>query len=302
MLFEPVSTELSFRHDGDELVGDLVQPPGPGPYPAVVFVEGSGPGGRDLGEWPTRLAAAGFASLAYDKPGSGASRGDWTRQRLTDRAGETLAAVHALRQHPDVRADAVALIGHSQGGWVAPLAASRSDAVAALVCVSGPGVGVLAQEEYRLRHQLPAEGYTEADVEQAVALLREQIHRVRSGDDPVRVHAAQARWHTAPWYALLAGTTPRSIAFLVGIADHDPAVALRSLTCPMLAIYGAEDLLVPVPESARAVATVLRDAGHDDHEIVVFPGADHNIRVRTARAPGFDELIVTWLQHRLCHR
>ncbi|GIJ41610.1 alpha/beta hydrolase family protein [Micromonospora andamanensis] len=158
MLLEPVSTELSFRHDGDQLVGDLVRPPGPGPYPAVVFVEGSGPGGRDLGEWPTRLAAAGFASLAYDKPGSGASTGDWTRQRLTDRAEETLAAVRALRRQPDVRADAVALIGHSQGGWVAPLAASRSDLVAAVVCVSGPGVGVLAQEEYRLRHQLPAAG------------------------------------------------------------------------------------------------------------------------------------------------
>ncbi|GIJ13078.1 alpha/beta hydrolase family protein [Micromonospora andamanensis] len=209
MLFEPVSTELSFRHDGDQLVGDLVRPPGPGPYPAVVFVEGSGPGGRDVGEWPTRLAAAGFASLAYDKPGSGASTGDWTRQRLTDRAEETLAAVRALRRQPDVRADAVALIGHSQGGWVAPLAASRSDLVAAVVCVSGPGVGVLAQEEYRLRHQLPAAGFTEADVEQAVTLLHEQIHRVRSGDDPVRVHAAQAPWHTAPWYPKLAGTTPR---------------------------------------------------------------------------------------------
>ncbi|MCZ7418547.1 alpha/beta fold hydrolase [Verrucosispora sp. WMMA2121] len=302
MLFEPVSTELSFRHDGDELVGDLVRPPAPGPYPAVVFVEGSGPGGRDLGEWPTRLAAAGFASLAYDKPGSGASTGDWTRQRLTDRAEETLAAVRALRQQPDVRADAVALIGHSQGGWVAPLAAARSDTVAAVVCVSGPGVGVLAQEEHRLRHQLPAEGFTGADVEQALRLLHEQVHRVRSGDDPVRVHAAQARWHTAPWSALLAGTTPRSIAFLAGIADHDPAVALRSLTCPMLAVYGAEDLLVPVWESARTVATVLREAGHQDHEIVVFPGADHNIRVRAARAPGFDELIVTWLQRRLCSR
>ncbi|MEV2242200.1 alpha/beta fold hydrolase [Micromonospora sp. NPDC049891] len=302
MLFEPVSTELSFEHDGDELVGDLVRPPTPGPYPAVVFVEGSGPGGRDLGEWPTRLAAAGFASLAYDKPGSGASTGDWTRQRLTDRAEETLAAVRALRQHPDVRADAVALIGHSQGGWVAPLAASRSDTVAAVVCVSGPGVGVLAQEEYRLRHQLPAEGFTEADVEQALTLLHEQIRRVRSGDDPVRVHAAQAPWHTAPWYTTLAGTTPPSIAFLAGIADHDPTTALRSLTCPLLAIYGAEDLLVPVRESARVVATILREAGHDDHEIVVFPGADHNLRVGTARAPGFDELVVTWLHRRLYHR
>ncbi|GIJ13079.1 alpha/beta hydrolase family protein [Micromonospora andamanensis] len=93
-----------------------------------------------------------------------------------------------------------------------------------------------------------------------------------------------------------------SIAFLAGIADHDPTAALRSLSCPILAVFGAEDLLVPVGESARVVATILRDAGHDDHEIVVFPGADHNLRFGTARAPGFDELVVTWLQRWLCHR
>ncbi|MFI6131384.1 alpha/beta hydrolase family protein [Micromonospora sp. NPDC051141] len=125
MLFAPETTELSFRHGDDVLVGDLVRPPWPGPYPAVVFVEGSGPGGRDQREWQTRLAAAGFASLAHDKPGSGASTGDWTRQSLVDRADETLAAVAALRARPDIGSGPVALIGHSQGGWVAPLAASR---------------------------------------------------------------------------------------------------------------------------------------------------------------------------------
>ncbi|WP_405094036.1 alpha/beta hydrolase [Micromonospora sp. NBC_01392] len=303
MLFAPETTELSFRHGDDVLVGDLVRPPWPGPYPAVVFVEGSGPGGRDQREWQTRLAAAGFASLAYDKPGSGASTGDWTRQSMTDRADETLAGVNALRARSDVHAGAVALIGGSQGGWVAPLAASRSPAaVAAVVSVSGPGVGVVAQEEYRLGHQLTATGFTADDARQALALFHEQIDRVRAGDDPAAVHAAQARWHDAPWYALLAGTSPASIAFLAGIAEHDPEPALAALRCPLLAIFGADDVQVPVGASVRALDRILVDARHTDHTIVVFPGADHGIRVRGARAPGFDELVVTWLQHRLSHR
>ena len=311
VLFAPTSTELSFTHGSDTLVGDLVQPPWPGPHPAVVFVEGSGPGGRDLGTWPTRLAAAGIASFAYDKPGSGASTGDWTRQTLTDRAAETIAAVRTLRQRDDVRSDTVALIGHSQGGWVAPLAAITDDTIAAIVIVSGPGVGVLAQEEYRLRHQLPAEGFTDTDVQQALTLFRDQIDRIRSGEDPEHVHAAQAKWETAGWYPLLAGTTPRSIAFIAGIADHDPTQALATLRCPLLAVFGADDLLVPVADSIRTIENIRRNA---DHEIVVFPHADHNIRIYTGtgpaqvrgggytpgiRAPGFDELIVTWLQRRL---
>ncbi|MEU8296270.1 alpha/beta fold hydrolase [Micromonospora sp. NPDC048909] len=308
MLFTPVTTELSFDNNGTRLVGDYVRPPWPGPYPAVVFVEGSGPGGRDQGAWPTRLAAAGFASFAYDKPGSGASTGDWTGQTIADRATETTAAVRALREREDVLPDGVALVGGSQGGWVAQLAASVDDTVAAVVSVSGPGVNVLAQEEHRLRHQLPAEGFTEADVRQAVALLHDQVGRVRAGEDPARVHAEQARWHAAAWYPLLAGTTPRSIAFLAGIADYDPAPALGALRCPLLAIFGADDLLVPVRESVRVIAGTLRAAQHD---IVVFPHADHNIRIYAGegqaqvsnghytpgvRAPGFDELVVTWLQ------
>ncbi|MDG4801142.1 alpha/beta hydrolase [Micromonospora sp. WMMD980] len=300
MLFRPKSAELSFRHGDDVLVGDLVRPPWPGPYPAVVFVEGSGPGGRDQRDWQTRLAAAGFASLAYDKPGSGASTGDWTRQSLTDRAGETLAGVDALRSRSDVRANAVALVGGSQGGWVAPLAASRSPAaVAAVVSVSGPGVPVVAQEEYRLRRQLVATGFTADDARQALALLHEQIDRVRAGDAPAAVHAAQARWHQAPWYPLLAGTSPATIAFLAGIADHNPEPALAALRCPLLAIFGADDVQVPVEPSVRALARILGDAGHPDHTVVVFPDADHGIRVGGVRAPGFDELVVTWLQRRL---
>ncbi|MFI7213476.1 alpha/beta hydrolase family protein [Micromonospora maritima] len=300
MLFTPPVAELSFHHDGDVLVGDLVRPPWPGPYPAVVFVEGSGPGGRDQRDWQIRLAAAGFASLAYDKPGSGASTGDWTRQTLTDRAGETLAAVGALRTRADVLPDAVALVGGSQGGWVAPLAASLSPAaVAAVVSVSGPAVGPVPQEEYRLRRQLPAEGFTDRDVRQATALLHEQVDRVRAGDDPADVHAAQARWHDAPWYPLLAGTSPASIGFLAGIADHDPEPALAALRRPFLAIYGAEDVQVPVEASVRALDRILGGTGHPDHTVVVFPDADHGIRVRGTRAPGFDELVVTWLHRRL---
>ncbi|AXH88600.1 hypothetical protein GA0070615_5398 [Micromonospora aurantiaca] len=314
VLFEPVTAEFSFEDDGNELVGDLVRPPWPGPYPAVVFVEGSGPGGRDQGSWQTRLAAAGFASLAYDKPGSGGSTGDWTRQTMTGRAAETVAAVRAVRGREDVLSGAVALIGGSQGGWVAHLAAAADDGIAAVVTVSGPGVSVRVQEEYRLRHQLAAEGFSGADVQQALLLLRDQIRRVQSGDDPARVHAAQAQWHGARWYPALAGTTPESIAFIAGIADYDPAPALAALRCPLLAIFGADDLLVPVEASVRAISNTLDDAGHADHTTVVFPDADHSIRVYTGegpaqvregrytpaeRAPGFDELVVTWLRRRL---
>lgn len=308
MLFAPTVTEFSFHHGTDRLVGDLVLPPWPGPAPAVVFVEGSGPGGRDQRDWATRLAAAGFASLAYDKPGSGASTGDWTRQSLRDRAEETMAAVDAAGRHDRVRADAIALIGHSQGGWVAHLAPALGDTVAAVVAVAGPGVGVLAQEEYRLTRMMPAAGFDRVDVDRALALLHNRADAGAAGD-PEAVYAAEAPWHDAPWYPMLAGTTPAEIAFVLRNLAYDPAGALAALPCPLLAIFGTDDLFVPLDASVEAVAAAKPDA-----EIVVFPDADHNIRVYAGtgdprvvdgryrpgvRAPGFDELVVTWLRSRL---
>lgn len=315
MLFEPRVLELSFTHRGDRLVGDLMLPPWPGPHPAVVFVEGAGPGGRDQHPWPTRFAAAGLASFAYDKPGCGASTGDWTGQSLTDRAEETVAAALTLHDRADIRADAIALYGGSQGGWVSYLAPESAEgAIAAVVAVSGPGVTALAQEEYRLRHHLPAEGFDDHAVTTAQSLLHEQIDRVRAGEDPADVHAAQAAWHDAAWYPLLAGTSPQTIGFLTRVADFDPVPALAALRCPLLAIFGTDDLLVPVEDSIQAITTTLTRSGHQDHQIVVFPHADHSIRVYIGDgsphiddghyqpgqpAPGYPELVVTWLQRHL---
>ena len=87
VLLSPVCAAITFWDGMNRLVGDLVLPPWEGPHPVAVFVDGYGPGGRDQGTWQQRLAAAGIASLAYDKPGCGESTGDWTRQTLEDRGG-----------------------------------------------------------------------------------------------------------------------------------------------------------------------------------------------------------------------
>jgi pimeloyl-ACP methyl ester carboxylesterase len=242
-------------------------------------VEGSGPGGRELGDWGVRLAAAGFASLAYDKPGSGASTGDWTRQTLEDRASETLAATRVVGH-------LAGLIGGSQGGWVAHLAAAREPSIPAVVTIGGPGVGVRAQEEYRLSRVL-------ADPAPAIEAFREQVERTDAGEDPASVYKGQQRYHDLPWWGFLAGTTPERIGFQAAIVHYEPGAAIAAMRCPLLAIFGAAEDHVPVEPSERAIKRHKPDA-----DVVVFPDADHNIRIAGRRAAGFDELIVAWLGDR----
>jgi pimeloyl-ACP methyl ester carboxylesterase len=90
------------------------------------------------------------------------------------------------------------------------------------------------------------------------------------------------------------------LEFFAGIADCDPVAALENLICPILAIFGADDVLVPTRASVNAYQAGFARSGHQHHQIVVFPGGDHGIRVtdpatgQHCRAPGMFELIATW--------
>lgn len=303
MLFEPRKSTLDFVDGDHRLVGDLTLPPGDGPFPAIVTVQGSGSGGRHLYDWAERFTGAGFGCFMYDRPGSGESTGDYLSMDFDDRARETLAAVAAVGAHPQVDETRIALFGGSQGGWVAPLAATRSDRVAAVVTMSGPAVSPASQEEYRIGLLLAGAGLSPADAEQGVAALRAAYDDLRAGRTATLEEGR-------PWSAILADQLgdESEQGFLRRILDYDPLPALRELRCPFLAVFGAADAMVRADESARLTDETLVLASHSDHLVVTFPAADHGIRPLDAagspaahghRAPGFFELVTAWLARRL---
>jgi pimeloyl-ACP methyl ester carboxylesterase len=315
MMFAPQRRELRFSHADEVLVGDLFLPPesAPGttgePVPAVVMVMGSGPAaGEYARNWEDigpRLAAAGIATFGYDKPGCGESTGDWTELTLHDRAAETLAAVAAVADQPEVDADRIALLGGSQGGWVAPLAASRGDAVKAVVTISGPGVTVAESDEYQIRAEGTHDGYPPEEIDGALALFGRVLARLRAGDDPAEILAGEINLVGTRVAELAEISSVKELAFFGRIADYDPIPALEALRCPLLAIFGADDVLVPTQASVAAYEAAFARSGHNRHQIVIFPGADHRILVadpatgRLRRAPGLFELITAWLARTL---
>lgn len=296
---------MSFEDRGRRLAGTLTVPAGGGPFPVVLGVEGSGPATRSgWGTWPERLAAAGLATLAWDKPGCGESEGDWRAQTLDDSAAEVLAAATAARRHPAVAGRPAAALGGSQGGWVAPMAAARSPELAAVVTISGPGVTVAVQERYRIASEMPAAGFRPDDVAAALATYDARIAAFTRGDDPAQVFATEAAVRDEAWWPRLGDTTAEEFAFLAGILDHDPVPVLERLTCPVLAAWGGADLLVPVPESVAAFSAALRRAGNERATLVVVPLADHGLRLRPGDAWGraVQDLAVGWLAGTLSER
>jgi uncharacterized protein len=304
--------DAKFEHQGNQLTAILRRPEGgragDGPYPAVAFVDGSGPAERD--GWDDEvevLAAAGFASLAWDKPGCGGSGGDWRDQSLQDRAGEALAAVACLAAQEGVDPARIAVLGASQGGWVGPLAASMSSSVAAVISLSGPGVSPYRQEAYRVEAMLRHAGVAEDEIAEAMAFFHRRATRLRRGDDLEEVLAEQLTHRHAPWYPALGDdSVVEHLAFMARIYDYDPVPALERVTCPVLAIWGQRDIYVPVAASAERFAAALGRAGNGSFRLEVVADADHGLRLpatgdaeRGPRIPDLMDVLVTWLRRAL---
>lgn len=267
------------------VVGDLgaiirVPTDAAGPLPGVVLVDGSGDGDRfNLGGWPEWIGDAGSVVLRHDKAGCGGSPGHWTDQTLEDRAHEALAAIRVLRSHPATAGQPVGLYGISQGGWVALLAATlEPESVDFIVCHAGPGTTPARQERDRLEAWVRAEGHDEATVAEAMAWVDARADRIRRGDPVESVLAEQAELRHRPWYATVvpAYDTPANLRLLRGMIDFDPTAVMPHVRCPVLALFGGNDTLVPAQTSLRAFAEHLPPDPRG-HGFAVFPGADHGL-------------------------
>lgn len=285
---------------GIELAATLTAPKGDGPFPGVVLVSGSGPQDRDetlLGHKPflvlaDHLTRNGIAVLRYDDRGVGRSTGDFSTATSMDFVADALAAVAFLRERPEVANDIVGIAGHSEGGLVAPLASNRSDDVAFIVLLAGPGVPgidiLLAQGELISRAAGASEGVIEfnkriqsgladivasepdADVAgpQMEAFMREQTNSVSDelreavqgalSDDAIR---GAVRQFNSPWFRF----------FL----HHDPRPALESVKVPILALFGGKDLQVPPSLNIPEIERAFERGGNPDATVRMLPGLNH---------------------------
>ncbi|HTX50874.1 MAG TPA: alpha/beta fold hydrolase [Caulobacteraceae bacterium] len=284
---------------GVKLAGTLTLPPGPGPFPAVVLVSGSGPNTRNepiLGHQiflvlADHLTRRGIAVLRYDKRGVGQSTGDYAKATTQDFADDAESAVAYLRSRPEIDARRVGIIGHSEGGEIAPMVAVRDPRLAFIVMMAGPGVDgeAILLEQARLIGK--AMGTPDAKLAEATALNEKLYTLVRAEKDPAAAVAKvkalladNAAGRTLPTAApdteSAAITSPWFRFFL----DYDPAPTLAKVRCPVLALIGSLDLQVPPDQNLPAIRKAL--AANPDAEVVELPGLNHLFQDAKTGAPG----------------
>jgi uncharacterized protein len=283
--------ELQIEGDGFTLAASY-SPAGP---TAVVALHGAGEGTREspsLRHLHELLPQHGIAVVTFDRRGEGESTGDATRGRFDLQADDALAVLRAIG------AERSGLFGYSQGGWIAPLAAARSDDVAFLVLVASIGVTPSEQMMVAVERQLRLAGYGDDVVDRALNLRRRfehWIHAVAPEPDEQLagdlLAAVDEPWAGQLWLppSLL---DEEEVRLWIEEMDYDPRPTFEQVRVPTLSFYGELDSWAPVEASVR----VWRDARGDGVELVVIPGAEHDLTLPDGSvAPEYDRRLVEWL-------
>ncbi len=322
--------EVSYSSGDVTLAGTLTLPRGDGLAPAALLITGSGAQDRDealMGHKPflvlaDHLTRAGIAVLRVDDRGVGGSTGSVATSTSDTFAGDALAGVGFLRNHPKIDSARVGVIGHSEGGLVGPLAASRSGDVAFVVMLAGPGVPgaeilQLQLEQISLTAGVPPE--TVAEQKKIQARVLEALVAPESEERTQRLReliAAQVDTQGSEMTAEQRAQTIDSALVQVDnpwfrfFVEYDPRPTLRAVDVPVLAINGELDLQVDADQNLPEIEKSLEYGNNQDFTILRMPKLNHLFQTASTGAveeyaqieetmsPEVLEAITSWILER----
>ncbi|WP_417360125.1 alpha/beta hydrolase family protein [Galbibacter sp.] len=280
------------------LSGTLTLPSKVGKFPVVILISGSGPQNRDqelFGHKPflvisDYLTKKGIAVLRYDDRGVGQSSGEFKTATTVDFATDVESAIAYLKTRKEINKNKIGLIGHSEGGIIAPLVASKSKDVSFIVLLAGtgiPGDQLLLRQQQAISKaggvsgtELAKSLETSAQAFELIAqsnndqtlkedltkLLEKNLERditvnLSNGMTKEEFISAQVEQISSPWTQYF--------------VKYDPATALEKVKCPVLAVIGEKDLQVPAKENLEAISNALKNGGNKEVTTKVFPGLNH---------------------------
>ncbi|MFN3228742.1 MAG: alpha/beta hydrolase family protein [Asticcacaulis sp.] len=316
-------TEVSFKNPkapGVTLAGTLTTPQGKGPFPTILLLASQGKQTRDevvAGHkiflvLRDHLTREGYAVLSYDKRGVGASTGDFAAATLNEFASDAEAAIAFLRTRPDLNQKRMGLIGHSEGGAVAPMVLTQTKGLAFAVLMAGPMVrgeelmndqsltmarvngapeaSLLAIQAHEMR--INAAVARSTSVEDARAKVRAIL--TEPGAQPTTAEELEENisWYASPWMRV----------FL----NHEPEAYLKKVSIPLLGIFGDKDVHLGL--EANTTAFIDSQKHNPKAKVIVLKGHNHLFqrastggpreygKIEETLSPEFLQTLTEWLK------
>ena len=288
-----VNTEADAR-----LAGTLTLPRTDGPYPAVMLIPGGGAHDRDyiilqhrpflvLADYLTRH---GIAVLRFDERGVGESTGDRSQATSEDFARDVLAGWRFLRTLESIDPNRVGLIGHSEGGTIAGIAAARHPNVAFIIMMGSPG---LSGKQYNLQFEESTArslGQSDEAIAARVRFQERVLSVIVEEQDPVVAEARLRHLYrelspSMPPAQIEGGLKRLLSPWFRFNVTHDPGATLRAVQCPVLAVIGEKDVQVPPEGNLEAIQQALQTGGNDHHRVEELPGLNHFFQTCATGSP-----------------
>lgn len=292
--------EVTFQNKKENfsLAGTLTLPNKEGKFPVVVLISGSGAQNRDselLGHKPFLVIAdyltqKGIGVLRFDDRGVGKSQGDRNNATLEDFANDVAGAVDYLKTRKEINTKKIGLIGHSEGGIIAPIVAAKNKDIAYIVLLAGSGIpgdellleqteligkaAELNENELAENHKANTKVYSILKTEknpaeakkQLIPLIQAEFDKLPADQKPStdEINAMlteQLNAITSPWF--------------IHFISYNPALILKEVTCPVLVLNGEKDVQVPSKSNTQAIKTALEKGGNKKVTVVEFPNMNH---------------------------
>jgi uncharacterized protein len=297
--FPYISEDVKFTNEeaGIILAGTLTIPRGEGPYPAVILISGSGSQNRNeelLGHKPfwviaDYLSRNGIAVLRYDDRGVGQSQGSPVNVTSADFAGDVKAAFLYLRTRKVIDPESVGLLGHSEGGFIAPMVSSANREIAFVISLAGTGVPGEQILNRQNRDISLLSGANEAEVKKAISTNKKLFSVLKKETDnkKAEIKIAEvyrkilAKENKSPedidkaLKQLNTSLNPVAYNWMRYFIITDPADFWKNVKCPVLALNGEKDLQVAADVNLPAIGKALKSGGNHNVRTMKLPELNH---------------------------
>lgn len=296
------------REENFYLSGTLSLPDSTGKYPAVILISGSGPQNRDeelLGHKPFLvisdfLTRNGFAVLRFDDRGTARSEGDFSKATSDDFANDLESAFNYLRSRKEINNKKIGLMGHSEGGIIAPIVAAKNKKIAFIVMLAGTGVpgDQIMLEQQKLIGR--ATGMKEKDIEKTWEINENIFSIIKQNQDQNELNSKLKIYLSQAVKDFPKEDNPKSMSeeeivdktieqmanpWMIHFIRFDPKTALQKVKCPVLAVNGEKDLQVSPEQNLGTIKQILNEAGNKKVTIKEFEGLNHLFQHCTTGSP-----------------
>lgn len=327
------SEDITFENEkaGISLAGTLTLPKKEGVFPVVILISGSGPQNRDeelLGHKPflilsDYLTKNGIAVLRYDDRGTAMSKGDFKAATSADFATDVESAITYLKSRKEINKQKIGLIGHSEGGLIAPIVASKSKDVSFIVLLAGPGLQ--GDQILLLQQKLigKASGVSDEDLQKRELVNKKAFDIVNKSTSIEQLSVDLTNFIKQSLIDNPDSEKPEGMndddfiklqvkqianPWMQYFLKYNPIPTLEKVKCPVLAVNGEKDLQVPPKKNLEAIRKALAKGGNKNVTIKEFPNLNHLFqecktgspdeytKIEQTFSPTALEVIVKWLQ------